>query len=67
METTIDIIKPLFSVKTLAEYCAVPEDTVNKWRSQGRLPPPDVKLGDKLIRWKYETIIKLIESGQLLD
>ena len=58
---------PLFSTKTLAEYLAVPEDTVNRWRQQGRLPAPDVRVGDRLIRWKYETIMSLIESGQFLN
>jgi excisionase family DNA binding protein len=67
MDITIEQPKPLFSPKTLAEYLAVPEDTINRWRQQGRLPRPDLMVGTRLIRWKYETIISLIQSGQLLD
>jgi excisionase family DNA binding protein len=58
---------PLFSAKTMAEFLAVPEDTVQKWRAQGRLPQPDVRVGSKLIRWKYETIMALVKSGQFLN
>lgn len=63
----VETPKPLFSPKTLAKYMAVPEDTINRWRQQGRLPPPDLKAGNRLIRWKYETIVALIDSGQLLN
>jgi excisionase family DNA binding protein len=66
-DTTLTEIKPLFSVKTLAKYLAVPEDTVLKWRGQGRLPAPDVRIGDRLIRWKYETIAALVAAGKLLN
>lgn len=59
--------KGLFSVKTLAQYLAVPADTINRWVQQGRLPVFDVRLGTKLKRWKSETILERINNGQVLD
>jgi predicted DNA-binding transcriptional regulator AlpA len=66
-EPIVGSLAPLLSPRSLAEYCRVPEDTVQKWMRQGRLPPPDVRLGKRLVRWRWETIKERIDSGQLLD
>jgi hypothetical protein len=70
MKAEITIIKehPLFSPDTLAKYLELKggESTIRKLRLQGRLPPPDVLIGKrKLPRWRWNSIQKVIEEGEI--
>lgn len=55
-------IEPLMSPQDVAEYLRVNYYTVRDLRKDGRLPPPDVMIGNRP-RWKTETIKALALRG----
>jgi excisionase family DNA binding protein len=56
------LIEPLLSVDDLARTLNASRRTIERMRSAGKLPRPDLHLG-KLPRWKPETIRRWIEGG----
>jgi len=67
-EIKIEKVHPVFSMPTLAEFLALDYKTISRMRRQGRIPVPDFVVredGKKkpFPRWKYETIMAVIESG----
>jgi hypothetical protein len=64
-------LKPLLSVNDLLELLQVSRRCLERMRSTGAIPPPDLLLGNigekgqlpRFPRWRAETIAKWIESG----
>jgi hypothetical protein len=72
-EIQISAIRPLFSLRRLAEYFDLytkdgrpATDSVREWWHQGRIPPPDVRISRKAVFWKPETIREYIRNGGTL-
>ena len=56
------IIEPMLSIDDLAAILSCSRRLVERMRSAGRLPKPDIKIG-KMPRWKPETIRRWIAEG----
>jgi predicted DNA-binding transcriptional regulator AlpA len=56
------IIEPLLSIDDLAAILSCSRRLIERMRSAGRLPKPDIKIG-KMPRWRPETIRRWIEGG----
>jgi len=72
-EITIVQVRPLFSLRRLAEYFDLytkdgrpATDSVREWWHSGKLPPPDFRLTRKSVYWKPETIDEFVRTGGLL-
>jgi predicted site-specific integrase-resolvase len=59
----IQKIEPMFSVRRLAEFFDVKQDTVLGWWHAGKIPPPDFRQSRRKIYWKPETIKNLVDNG----
>jgi hypothetical protein len=57
-----DALTPLLSQEDLTRVLNASRRTVERMRSAGRLPRPDLHLG-RVPRWKPETIQRWIEGG----
>jgi hypothetical protein len=55
-------IEPLLSIDDLAVILHCSRRLVERMRSAGKLPPPDLLVG-RMPRWKPETIRQWIEQG----
>jgi hypothetical protein len=56
-------IEPLaLRPQDLAAAIGVDERTIQRWRSSGRFPPPDIKHSRTLL-WRVETIRQWLERG----
>ena len=64
-KTIIDIPK-LWNTRTLSVALGVSESTVERWRSQGTVPLPYVKVGPRRIMYRAEDIAAFLES-QLVE
>lgn len=40
----------------VAEYLGLAVGTLNRYRADGRLPPPDAQIGTRQVGWTQETI-----------
>jgi len=49
------------TMRDIAKRCAVSLRTVQAWRAEGTLPPPDFVQG-KVIRWRRSSIDQFIAS-----
>ena len=56
------IIEPMLSIDDLAALLGCSRRLVERMRSAGKIPKPDIKIG-KMPRWKPETIRRWIEGG----
>jgi hypothetical protein len=56
------IIEPLLGIDDLATVLKCSRRLVERMRSAGKVPKPDIKIG-KMPRWKPETIRAWIERG----
>jgi predicted DNA-binding transcriptional regulator AlpA len=56
-------IEPLSTIETWAAALVVSVPTIERLRRAGKIPPPDVMIGSRLLRWKPSTIRAWIESG----
>ena len=56
------IIEPLLSIDDLAALLSCSRRVVERMRSGGKVPKPDIKIG-KMPRWKAATIRAWIERG----
>lgn len=54
--------EPLLSVRDVAAVLGCARRTVERLRSAGKFPGPDVRVG-KLPRWRPETLNRWIEAG----
>jgi hypothetical protein len=54
----------LFSPHDIAQYLRVNYYTVRDLRHAGRIPPPDVTIGNRP-RWKWETIMSLVSKRHI--
>lgn len=57
-------LEPLMSTQDIADYLGVGYYCVRDYRYAGRIPPPDVRLGNRP-RWKPETILNLVAQGSI--
>jgi hypothetical protein len=57
------LIEPLLSVADLCRLLQCDRRTIERMRSAGRLPGPDLCVGRRLPRWRVETIRSWIERG----
>ena len=55
-------IQPLLSIADLAQILNVSRSAVERMRSSGLLPPPDLNIG-KMSRWKAATVRVWIDTG----
>jgi predicted DNA-binding transcriptional regulator AlpA len=55
-------LEPLFSIDDVARTLSISRRGVERLRSSGKFPPPDLLVG-KLPRWKPSTIRGWIERG----
>lgn len=55
-------IEPLLGIDDLAALLSCSRRLVERMRSSGKVPIPDIKIG-KMPRWKPETIRRWIEGG----
>jgi excisionase family DNA binding protein len=55
-------IEPLLSMDEIASLLGVTRRAVERLRSTGALPRPDVKVG-RCLRWKSATVREWIDSG----
>jgi excisionase family DNA binding protein len=53
---------PLLSVDDLARILNASRRTIERLRSAGKLPKPDLLIG-KMPRWRHETVRDWIEGG----
>ena len=56
--------RTLLSPKDVSDILRVNYYTVRDLRQAGRIPPPDVLIGNRP-RWKYDTIRDLIKAGKI--
>ena len=56
------IIEPLLSIDDLARILGCSRRLMERMRSAGKVPEPDIKIG-KMPRWRVETIRRWIEGG----
>lgn len=56
------IIEPMLSIDDLAAILSCSRRLVERMRSAGKVPQPDIKIG-KMPRWKPETIRRWLEEG----
>ncbi len=56
------IIEPLLSIDDLAALLSCSRRLVERMRTAGKVPKPDIKIG-KMPRWKAATIRAWIERG----
>ncbi|CAN5903325.1 hypothetical protein BH23PLA1_BH23PLA1_35650 [soil metagenome] len=57
--------EPLLTIDGLARYLSCDRRTVERMRSAGRLPRPDLHIGRRSPRWSPETIKRWIGEGGL--
>ncbi len=57
-----DLQIKLLSPKALAAHFHIGERTLWRLIAQGRVPRPDVSLGDRLPRWRASTIAKHLDD-----
>jgi excisionase family DNA binding protein len=55
-------VAPLLSIDDVAEALSCSRRLVERMRSAGKLPKPDLHVG-RMPRWSRETIAKWIERG----
>jgi len=55
-------IEPMLSIDDLVALLSCSRRLVERMRSAGRVPRPDIKVG-KMPRWRVETIRRWIEGG----
>ena len=55
-------LEPLLTIGDLARFLATSRRTVERERSAGRLPKPDLHIGT-MPRWRPETILRWVEGG----
>jgi hypothetical protein len=61
-------VPPYFSPESLAKYLDLKggESTIRKLRRQGRLPPPDLLIGNRrLPRWSYAAVKTIVGRGEI--
>jgi predicted DNA-binding transcriptional regulator AlpA len=56
-------VEPLLSVVDLVDVLRTSRRSIERMRSAGRLPGPDLHLGVRQPRWRAETIRAWIEGG----
>lgn len=61
--TTADRIEPLLSISGLCRVFDCDRRTIERMRSAGKLPRPDLTVGSRMPRWKPETVRAWIEQG----
>ncbi len=54
---------PLMTVQDVAGLFSVHERTVFVWIANGRLPPP-LRISQRILRWKREDVMKLLEQAK---
>ena len=52
----------LLSQAHAARLLDVTVRTLERWRSAGLFPGPDVQMGSNFLRWKRETVLRWIEQ-----
>ncbi|MBD3345860.1 MAG: helix-turn-helix domain-containing protein [Chitinivibrionales bacterium] len=57
-------IPTLLTPSDIAQYLRVNYYTVRDLRHAGRIPPPDITIGNRP-RWKTETITALLNKGHI--
>ena len=55
-------IEPMLGIDELARILAASRRSIERLRSAGKLPKPDLHIG-RMPRWKAETIRRWIEGG----
>jgi predicted DNA-binding transcriptional regulator AlpA len=55
-------LEPLLSIDGVARALSVSRPTIERMRSGGKLPLPDLHIG-RMPRWRCETIRRWIEGG----
>ena len=56
------VVEPLLSVRDVADALGCGRRTIERMRSAGKFPRPDLHVG-KLPRWKRETLTRWIAEG----
>ncbi|CAN5898868.1 helix-turn-helix domain-containing protein [soil metagenome] len=62
-EAPADAIEPLMTIDALTRVLACDRRTIERMRSAGHLPRPDLMIGRRSPRWKPETIRAWVERG----
>jgi predicted DNA-binding transcriptional regulator AlpA len=60
---TFPAVEPLLRIADLTRWLSCDVRTVDRMRSAGRLPKPDLVVGRRSPRWRVETIRDWINSG----
>lgn len=63
-EIKVEKVRPMFSRQSLAKYLCLNHYTVRDLQRDGRLPPPDVVIGNRP-RWRFETVASLVARGRI--
>ena len=63
-DVVIKEVEPMFSPRKLAQYFCVDESAITKARRAGRIPPPDLRFGNRP-RWLWRTVQAITENGQI--
>ena len=53
----------LLTLADLAAHLRIGRATAFRLLAQGQLPPPDVRIGRRILRWRPATIARFIEQG----
>lgn len=56
-------VSPMLSPADLARWLSISRRSLDRLRSQGRLPLPDIHVG-KIVRWRFETVNRYFDSVQ---
>ena len=59
----VALLEPMLGIADLARLLACDRRTIERMRSAGRLPRPDLVIGTRSPRWLPMTIRRWVESG----
>ena len=63
-DVKFEAVHPMFSPSALAEYFNVDVSAITKARRRGRIPPPDLRFGNRP-RWSWETVQAIRDRGKI--
>lgn len=49
--------------RQIADLLGVTTRTTTRWLAEGRMPPPDVRINARVIRWKVSSVREFLEKG----
>ncbi|HZL35890.1 MAG TPA: helix-turn-helix domain-containing protein [Tepidisphaeraceae bacterium] len=57
----------LIGIEAWCDALGLGRRTVWRWLSEGKIPAPDVRIGEKVVRWRAERIEEWIDANTRTD